>query len=129
MRHASSAFPLGDVPVDCRRDGASAGLGAAKVSTLDHLGFDGLGPALRLTACWKARRAGRKSAHADLDMEDARAITRGTLANCWHDVSLHHCARIHALRRDDAPTSRGTVPAVCQGYPATLNAVTEALDS
>ena len=63
---------LGDVTVDCGGDGASAGLGAAKVATLDHLGFDGLGPVLRLAACWKARRAGRKSAHADLDMEKMR---------------------------------------------------------
>ena len=76
----------------------------------------------------EARRARRESAHPDLDVEDPRAIGFGTLSNRWHRAASHPSALPHAVRFDITPTSRETVPAVCQGHSATAVASTKALD-
>src|SRR5450631_2681209 len=57
-----------DIAIDGFTERAPSGLDTAKVSALDHVGFDGLGPALGHTPRGKTRSAGREAAHADLDL-------------------------------------------------------------
>jgi hypothetical protein len=51
---------------------------------LDHVGFDGLGPALSHAPRGEACGAGREAAHADLDLK-----LSSTYANRWHDVTFN----------------------------------------
>jgi len=77
-----------DVAIDRLTERTPSGLDTAEMTALDHVAFDGLGPALSHAPRGEARSAGREAAHADLDLK-----LPGTYANRWHDVTFNWRAR------------------------------------